>query len=128
MNRKATVVLWVLAAAGPAAGLTLREAVDRTLANSPALAAADATRGEAAAEARLARDAFHPEAWASTTPGYSSGLPTAIAGRVPAIAGVDIRQTLYDKSVRSQAFQSDALAAVQVGAAEKSRREAARSA
>lgn len=128
MNRKATVVLCVLASAGPAAGLTLREAVDRALANSPGLAAAEATREEAAAEARLARDAFHPEAWASTTPGYSSGLPFAVAGRVPAIAGFDVRQTLYDRSSRSETFQADARAASRHGDAEKSMRETARGA
>ncbi len=128
MNKKAIVIPFVLAAAGTAAGLTLREAVDRSLASSPGLGAAEASRDEAAAAARLARDAFHPEAWASTTPGYSSGLPTAIAGKVPAIAGFDIRQTLYDRSSRSEALQADAVAAARSGDAERSRRETARAA
>ncbi len=108
--------------------LTLRETVERALARSPGLGAAEAAGSEAAAEARLARDAFHPEAWASTTPGYSSGIPVAVAGRVPAIAGLEVRQTLYDRSARSQVFQSEAHAAQQAGAAEKSRVETARAA
>src|SRR5450759_4298668 len=108
MNKKTSVLLLALALWRPAHGLTLREAVERVLAHSPSLAAAEAARSEAAASERLARDAFHPEAWATTTPGYSSGLPTAIAGRAPAIAGLEVRQTLYDRSSRSAVFQSEA--------------------
>jgi outer membrane protein len=128
MNKKTSVLLLALALWRPAHGLTLREAVERVLAHSPSLAAAEAARSEAAASERLARDAFHPEAWATTTPGYSSGLPTAIAGRAPAIAGLEVRQTLYDRSSRSAVFQSEARTAVESGAAEKSRRETARAA
>ena len=116
------------APASPAHALTLRETVARALARSPGLGSAEAASGEAAAEARLARDAFHPEAWASTTPGYSSGIPVAVAGRVPAIAGLEVRQTLYDRSSKSEIFQSDARAAARAGAAEKARIETARSA
>jgi outer membrane protein len=128
MNRKAFVILCILISARWVSALTLHEAVERTLARSPGLGAAESARDEAAASVRLARDAFHPEAWASTTPGYSSGLPVAIAGRVPAIAGLDVRQTLYDGSARSEIFQSEAQAAARGGDAEKSRRETARAA
>jgi outer membrane protein len=135
MNRKRILrlrvlpaFLGILTAGGSLSALTLRDTVDRALASSPGLAAAEASRAEASASAQLARDAFHPEAWASTTPGYSSGLPVAVAGRVPAIAGLDVRQTLYDRASRSEGFQADARAASQTGAAEKSRRETARSA
>ena len=132
MNRK-TITFGLLAFAAfadprPSPGLTLREAVDRAISNSPGLAAAEAARSEASASARLARDAFHPEASASTTPGYASGLPVAVAGRVPAIAGFDVRQTVYDRNRKSEAFQADARTASRAGDAEKARRETARSA
>lgn len=52
----------------------------------------------------------------------------AIAGRVPAIAGFEVRQTLFDRSARSEVFQSEAHAAAQAGAAGKSRIETARAA
>jgi len=74
----------------------LRQAAERALARAPQIAVSRAEEAETGAEARLARDASHPEAWLTTTPGYSSGLPVAVAGRAPAVAGVEIRQSLYD--------------------------------
>ncbi|MGH9442726.1 MAG: TolC family protein [Thermoanaerobaculia bacterium] len=111
-----------------ARSLTLRETLERALALSPGLDAAQAAGSAANAEASLARDAFHPEAWASSTPGYSSGIPVAVAGRVPAIAGVEVRQTLYDRQSRSQIFQTEALAAAKEGEAGRTRNETARAA
>jgi outer membrane protein TolC len=136
MNRSILVLLAAVGFAsaniGPGAAegspLTLRDAVARTLTHSPDLGSAETAKQEAAAGARLARDAFHPEAWVSTTPGYSVGLPTTVAGRVPAIAGFELRQTLYDLSAKSEALQSEAQSALQEGAAAKARRDTARAA
>ncbi len=81
--------------------LTLRHAVELALDRAPQLAAARAAREEGAASADLARDEFHPYAFFSTTPGYTYGLPGTVAGQVPAIAAVQIRQTLYDVNRKS---------------------------
>ena len=94
-------------AAGPEP-LSLRQAVELALERAPQLASVRAAREEGAASAALARDAFHPAAYFSTTPGYTYGLPTTVAGQVPAIASVEIRQTIYDKNRRSVALQAQA--------------------
>lgn len=96
-------------AAGPEP-LTLRHAVELALERAPQLASVRAAREEGAASAALARDAFHPSAYFSTTPGYTYGLPTTIAGQVPAIAGVEIRQTIYDKNRKTAILQAQATA------------------
>ncbi len=88
--------------------LTLRHAVELALDRAPQLAAARAAREEGAASSDLARDAFHPYAAFSTTPGYTYGLPGTVAGQVPAIAAVSIRQTIYDVSRRSATLVAQA--------------------
>ncbi len=135
MSKRTLWLLFPLAVAGsPSAlaqapkpeALTLRQAIERALAKAPELAVSRATAEEGAASARLAGDAFAPEAFFTTTPGYASGLPIAVAGRVPAVAGVEIRQTLYNPSRRSQALEARAQAVGLEGALERSRMETAR--
>src|SRR5690242_16450571 len=70
-------------APGETAPLTLRRAAELALVHAPQLAAQRAAREEGSASARVAADALHPSVWLSTTPGYSSGLPVAVAGSVP---------------------------------------------
>lgn len=103
--------------------LTLRRAVELALARAPELAISRARADEGNASARLAGDAFHPEAFATTTPGYATGLPVAVAGRVPAIAGVEVRQTLYNTGRKSEALEARARAASLAGALERTRAE-----
>ena len=90
--------------------LTLGRAVELALARAPGLAAARAAREEGAASAELARDAFSPSAYFSTTPGYTYGLPTLIAGHVPSVFGVDIQKPLFDPARRSDALRAEASA------------------
>jgi len=117
MSRKVVLFLpvlaWALPAlpqAPPAGPLTLRRAAELALARAPETAAARAQASEAAAGARSAAAAFRPQAFATTTPGYSSGLPVAVAGRVPAVFGVEVHQALYDPTRRAEALQAQALA------------------
>jgi outer membrane protein TolC len=120
MNRTSTVSLIVAAfLAVPAAraqapeprAIDLSQAIARALERSPEIGVARADAEEAHAAARLADAAFRPEAWATTTPGYSSGLPIQVAGQVPAIAGLSLRKTLYDPARRAEAFESRVRAA-----------------
>jgi outer membrane protein TolC len=91
--------------------LTLRRAVELALARAPVLSAARAAREEGAASADLARDeAFHPAAYFSTTPGYTYGLPTLVAGQVPSIFAVEVLQPIYDPVRRSAALRAEASA------------------
>ncbi len=117
MNSRWTVRFALLVLSAPAAllaqvagpePLTLRHAVELALERAPQLASVRAAREEGAASAALARDAFHPAAYFSTTPGYTYGLPTTVAGQVPAIASVEIRQTIYDANRRVVALEAQA--------------------
>jgi len=104
--------------APPGDTLTLRHAVELALERAPQLAATRAAREEGSAAARVAGDALHPSVWVSTTPGYSSGLPVAVAGSVPAYASIEIHQTIYDPWKKNEALQAEATAADLEGALE----------
>lgn len=132
MNKPALLLTLALGAGSPAFSqnartVTLREAVAAALARSPDLAAAEASGSESAAGARLARDAFRPTAVVAASPGYASGLPVAVVGQVPAIAGVDLRQTIYDPALEAGALAAQAAQVERAGALEAARTEAARS-
>jgi outer membrane protein len=114
---RTSVVILLAAGAAAAAGqtpegesLTLRRALELAAARAPDLSAARHAADAASSSARLASDAFHPQAFLTTTPGYASGLPVAVAGRVPAVAGVEVRQTLYDPAARTEALEAEARA------------------
>jgi outer membrane protein TolC len=117
-SRAVSGILVVLSLASGAAlaqpsapeSLTLRKAAELALARAPDLAAARAASEVGQASARLARDAFHPSAWLTTSPGYTHGLPGVVAGRVPAVVGVEFRQAIYDPARRSEALQAQAAA------------------
>src|SRR5437773_8283548 len=120
----------VLSSALPALGqtsapeaLTLGRAVGLALERAPQLSASRAAREEAASAARLARDNFHPSAWLTTSPGYTHGLPGLVAGRVPGVAGIEIRQTIFDVTRRSDALQAEASSEGIGAALERSCRE-----
>ncbi|HKC26110.1 MAG TPA: TolC family protein, partial [Thermoanaerobaculia bacterium] len=114
MNRRRIALLLLVSAlapvlrasgqAPPAGGLTLRRAAERALARAPEAVSARAQAAEADADARAAAATFAPRAFATTTPGYSSGLPVAVAGRVPSVFGVEVHQTLYDPARRAEAL------------------------
>ncbi|HKB70675.1 MAG TPA: TolC family protein [Thermoanaerobaculia bacterium] len=113
-------------ASAPPQVVTLRSAVAAALARSPSLAAAEAASDEGAAGARLARDAYRPSASLIATPGYASGLPVAVAGQVPAIAGIDVRQTIWDPAAKAEELGSEAAREELDGARESARIETAR--
>jgi outer membrane protein len=131
-------LLAIAAAAGAAAGqappplqpsapsaapapLTLGRAAELALANAPEVAAAAAAWQGDQAGARLAADAFRPAAEVSSTPGVGRGLPVAVAGRVPAVASVDLRQSLYNTEQRAQGLQARARSATTRAAWERAR-------
>ena len=81
--------------------ISLQDAITKAIAHSPELHALEASVAEAKANAALG-DAFRPAASISTTPGYATGLPTAVLGQVPAIASVETHRLLYDASARAE--------------------------
>jgi outer membrane protein TolC len=109
------VGILLLLASGTALGqtagpepLTLRKAAELALERAPDLAAARAASEVGRSSANLARDIFHPNAWITTTPGYTHGLPGVVAGRVPSVIGVEVRQLIYDKDRKADALSAQA--------------------
>ena len=82
------------------ATLSMRDAINRAVAHSPEIRALEAQVAQARANATIA-NAFRPTASISTTPGYATGLPTAVLGQVPAIATIEAHKIFYDTSVRT---------------------------
>jgi len=114
------------ASAGPSPPLTLRRAAELALGNAPEVAAAAAAWQGDQAGARLASDFFRPAAEASSTPGVGRGLPVAVAGHVPAVVSVDLRQSLYNTEQRAQGLQARARSVSTQAAWERARVQVAR--
>ena len=117
-ERFAAVLLAAAAAVCPAAAapapearaLTVREAVRLALERAPEIAVAESAAAEASAAVDEAGSLRRPQLAVSTTPGYSTGLPLAVAGEVPAAAGAFVRMTLYDAGQRSEELTARARA------------------
>ena len=107
-------------------GLTLKRAAELALSRAPEVVAARAEAEEGKAQARAAAASFAPQAFATTTPGFSSGLPVAVAGRVPSVFGIELHTTLYDPARRADALEAEARAAALEGALSKSTSATAR--
>jgi outer membrane protein TolC len=104
--------------------VTLDELIRRATTESPEVRAAAAAVDEARANAKLA-NAFHSTASLSTTPGYATGLPTAVLGQVPAIATVEAQRLLYDNAVRAERLDADSQVELATARLETRKREAA---
>src|SRR5262249_22011170 len=92
--------------------LTVREALRPALARAPETAAAETAASGAAAAAAESHSVRNPQLYLNTTPGYSVGLPLAVAGQVPSAVGASARLTVYDADRRSEELEARARAAV----------------
>lgn len=116
MSDRTTMGLLVLSLALPGAArgeidrapVTLRRAVELALARAPEVAVARADADLAGASVRLARAQSGPEAFVGTSPGYTTGLPVLVAGQVPSLFNVAIRQPVYDVALRAGASMARA--------------------
>ncbi len=93
--------------------ISLDDAITRAIARSPELRELEASVAEARANASL-NNAFRPAASIGTTPGYATGLPTAVLGQVPAIATIEAHRLFYDRSAQAErlAMMSEVDAAI----------------
>lgn len=94
-----------------ARALTVREAVRLALERAPEIAVAESAARQAGAAVEEAGSIRHPQLYLNSTPGYSTGLPLAVAGEVPAAAGASARMTLYDAGSKSEELNARAQAA-----------------
>jgi outer membrane protein len=114
----------LLPIAEPARAQTLDDAIVRALAHSPDLRALEASVAEARANATLANP-FTPSASIATTPGYATGLPTAVLGQLPAIGTVEAHRLLYDPTAHAERLNAQAEVDAAVARLELRRREIA---
>lgn len=105
MSKAIAVLLLAAATIAPAQTLSLDDVIARAIAHSPELRALEGAVGEARANAALG-DAFRPAASIGATPGYATGLPTAVLGQVPAIGTVEAHRLLYDPSTRAEQIET----------------------
>jgi len=108
--------------------LTLVGTMQLAVARAPEVLAAAAGETEAAAATRVASASPRPEVWAATDPGYAGGVPAPVLGGLPAIARVEVRTTLFDRSRRADEEVARARWADAGGAAASARLRAARAA
>jgi outer membrane protein TolC len=94
-----------------ARALTVREAVRLALERAPEVAVAESAAQAAAAVAEEAGSVRRPQLYLNATPGYSVGLPLAVAGEIPSAFGASVRMTLYDAGRRSEELEAGAQAA-----------------
>lgn len=106
--------------------LTLPRAVAMALGRAPEVAVAQAESDLAEASARLAQTHYGPEAFVATNPGYTTGLPVLVAGQVPSLFDVSVRQPIYDASLRAGALTARAAAEERRSALERAHAETAR--
>jgi outer membrane protein TolC len=92
---------------GLAPPLTLREVLDRAAARAPEVAAAAAAQAEADAAGRLPGP-LRTGLSLHTDPAYVAGVPGPVLGRLPTIAGVELRQGFYDPGRQIEAEEAKA--------------------
>lgn len=107
------------------ATLTMRDAVARAVGHSPELRVLQARVDQARASTAM-NDVFRPSASLSTTPGYATGIPTAVLGEVPAIATAEVHKIFYDTSAKAQQLDAEAEADAAQSQLDAQRREVAR--
>ncbi len=86
--------------------LTLKQAVDRALAQNPDVAMARLDQQKAFEAARIARDPFSPKVSAGSGLAYSSGFPLSIEGAVPSIVQARGTQFLFNRQQSLVAAQA----------------------
>ena len=77
--------------------LTLKQAVDRALSQSPDAVIARMDQMKAAAGVRVAKDPFTPHLGLGSGAAYSSGFPLSIEGSAPAAIQAKMTQSIFNK-------------------------------
>ncbi len=99
MKRKifALAMLFVATAAAEVHSMTLRQAVDRALAQNPDIVVARLEEQSAGLQVRVARDPFFPKTYAGSGLAQTWGFPTTLDSEAPSIAQVRISSTLFNR-------------------------------
>jgi outer membrane protein TolC len=84
--------------AGEVKTMTLREALDRALAQNPDVVLARLDQQKARDQILIAKDAFYPKVYGGSGLAWSPGYPTTIDGNPPSIFEARTDMSLFDRS------------------------------
>jgi len=106
---KVPVVFFLLAlsAVAEVRTLTLRDALDIALKQSPDVVLARLDQQRARAQVTIAKDPFSPKLFAGSGAAYTNGFPTSIDGNAPAIMQAKAPMTIFDRSQSYRAAQAN---------------------
>jgi outer membrane protein TolC len=100
MRRFALLLGMALSARAETYTLTLKQAVDRALAQNPEIVMARMDELKATLGIRYARSPFTPRVFAGSGAAYSNGMPLSIDGAAPAVFETRASQLLYNMPQR----------------------------
>jgi outer membrane protein TolC len=86
--------------------LTLKQAVDRALAQNPDVAMTRLEEQKAQEAVRVAKDPFSPRIFAGSGLAYSSGFPLSIEGAVPSVIQARASQYIFNKQQSYQVAEA----------------------
>src|SRR4051794_8305119 len=103
--------LWLLAVLAAVAraetySLTLRQALDRALSQSPEATLARLEEIKASQGIQIARDPFTPHLGAGSGAAYTSGFPLSIEGSAPAVLQAKVTQALFNRPLMLQVAEA----------------------
>lgn len=106
MKISALGLLFALAAFAEVQTLTLRQALDRALAQSPDLMLARLDQQKARDQVTIAHDPFVPKVFAGSGAAWTTGFPNSIEGSAPSIFQVKTVMALFNRPESYQVAQA----------------------
>ncbi|MCU1326067.1 MAG: outer rane efflux protein [Bryobacterales bacterium] len=97
MRKLFLLAIFASAAQAETYTLTLKQALERALSQSPEAMIARLDQMKAAAGVRIAQDPFTPHVGAGSGLAYSSGFPLSIEGSAPAVIQAKVTQAIYNR-------------------------------
>src|SRR5437879_6147567 len=107
MRPLAFFVLSALAASAEVRTMTLRQALDLALAQSPELMLARLDQQKARDQVVIAHDPFTPKVFAGSGAAWTTGFPNSIEGNAPSIFQAKTVMALYDRPQSYQVAQAN---------------------
>src|SRR6266404_2424986 len=101
------LLLCSLGAVAEVKTITLRQAIDLALAQSPDLMIVRLDQQKARDQVSIAHDAFVPKVYGGSGAAWTSGFPSSIEGNAPSIFQAKTQMALYDRPQSYQVAQAN---------------------
>jgi len=106
MKALAVFFLFSLCAVAEVRTLTLREALDIALKQSPDVVLARLDQQRARAQVTIVKDAFVPKVFAGSGAAYTNGFPMSIDGNAPALVQARTQMAIFDRPTSYRAAEA----------------------